>query len=263
MRKNKVLAKIRAGESARLAMMGYFLPPFVAYAAHYGFDGIWLDLEHHNFDRREVQSLLSFCHLYDIDCYVRPATREKAELYRYFEDGAAGLIIPHVNDVEAARDLVQKVKFPPIGDRGLHGRGLEGNFGLDTAVSRAALAEHARQETALILQIETLPGLEQAAAMAVLPGVDGLYVGPADLSLRLPYQPEGNGVTLETALQQIATICREHGKFWGCLPRTTDELRQHIALGSTFLVWGVDARILQDGLAQSSRDITGLLDAKS
>ncbi len=100
MRNSKILAKIRAGKPARLAMMGHFIPIFVAHAANLGYDGIWLDLEHRAMDSREVQAMLAFFHLYDIDCMVRVPTREKGQLYRYLEDGATGLMIPHVSDVE-------------------------------------------------------------------------------------------------------------------------------------------------------------------
>lgn len=252
MRKSKILAKFRAGQPARLAMMGYFLPPFVAYAAHIGFDGIWMDTEHHNFDDREIQALLAFFHLYDIDCALRVSTREKARLYRYLEDGATGLIVPHVNDVQSVRDLVQSAKFPPVGDRGVHGRGLEAKFGLD---SRDAMVDNARNETFLIVQIETPQALAQAEEMASIAGVDGLYVGPADLGLRLSQQPASERITVEGAIEQVGNICKRHNKLWGSLPRTTDEVQRHAALGSNFLVWGVDARILQDGLSQANREL--------
>src|SRR5215510_3446391 len=155
MRNSKILAKVRAGKPARLAMMGHFLPGFVAQAAQQGYDGIWLDLEHRAFDTREIQALLAFFHLYDIDCMLRTPTREKGQLYRYLEDGATGLIVPHVSDVQSARELVQKVKFPPVGDRGLEGKGLESNFGLDIPTTRDPLVEHALHETFLMVQIET------------------------------------------------------------------------------------------------------------
>src|SRR5688500_10925953 len=159
MRKSKILAKIRAGKAAKIAMMGHFLPPFVAFAANLGYDGIWFDLEHRAMDSREIQAMLAFFHLYDIDCMLRTPTREKGQLYRYLEDGATGLMVPHVSDVESARDLVQRVKFPPLGDRGLEGRGLETNFGLDIPGTRDPLVEHALRETFLFLQIETPQGL--------------------------------------------------------------------------------------------------------
>ncbi len=254
MRKSKILAKVRAGQPARLAKLDFFIPPFVAYAAKLGFDGIWLDLEHFNFDNREVQSILSYFHLYDIDCMVRPPTREKAQLYRYLEDGATGLIIPHVNDVDTARDLVQSVKFPPVGDRGIHGGGLEGSFGLDT---KDALIENALKETFILVQIETPQALAQAEQMAAIPGLDGLYVGPADLGMRLKLQPDG--IHVNKAIAQIAAICRQHGKMWGSLAATEEDLILHRDLDATLQVWGVDARILQAGLTQAWADLERVL----
>jgi 2-keto-3-deoxy-L-rhamnonate aldolase RhmA len=255
MRNSKILVKTRAGQPARIAMMGYFLPNFIAHAASLGYDGIWLDLEHRAFDRREVQALLAYFHLYDIDCLLRPPTREKGELYRYLEDGATGLIVPHVSDVSSARELVQKVKFPPVGDRGLEGRGLETNFGLDIPQTRDPLVAHALRETFLIVQIETPQGLAAAAEIAAIPGIDGLYVGPQDLRIRLLNLPEGERVTVDEAIRQVAALCKQHGKLWGSLARTLDELREHHALGSQLLVWGIDARMIEAGLAQSSGEL--------
>ncbi|MEZ4670164.1 MAG: aldolase/citrate lyase family protein [Anaerolineae bacterium] len=252
MRKSKILAKVRAGQPAKLAMMGHFLPPFVAYAAKLGFDGIWLDMEHHNFDDREVQAMLAFFHLYDIDCVVRPPTREKARLYRYLEDGATGFVIPHVNDVETARDLVQSVKFPPVGDRGIHGRGLEANFGLD---NRDALVANALEETFILVQIETPGALAQADAMAAIPGVDGLYIGPADLGLRLKLLPEDDRIHVNKAIDQVSRICRQHGKMWGSLAATEEDLLLQRDLGSQFVVWGVDGRIMLSGLTAAMADL--------
>jgi len=259
MRKSKILAKVRAGQTARIAMMGYFLPPFVAYAAHYGYDGIWLDLEHRPFDSREIQAMLAYFHLYDIDCLLRSPTREKAQLYRYLEDGATGLIIPHVSDVESARELVQKVKFPPIGDRGLEGRGLETNFGLDIPQTRDPLVAHALQETFLLVQIETPQAVNLIEDIAAIPGIDGLYIGPQDLRIRMMNLPEAQRVSQEEVAKRVADVCGRHGKLWGSLPATVDEMRSHAELGSQILVWGIDARMIQNGLASSAAELESVL----
>ena len=107
MRKSKTLAQIRNNQTVRMCCLGHYMPFFVKQAAHFGFDCIWLDLEHRNFSDRDVQALLAFAHLHDIDIMVRPATLEKTRLYRYLEDGAAGLMIPHVNTAEKARMLAE------------------------------------------------------------------------------------------------------------------------------------------------------------
>ncbi|MBT6147055.1 MAG: 4-hydroxy-2-oxovalerate aldolase, partial [Gemmatimonadetes bacterium] len=85
MRTSKVLQKMRSGRCARFCALGHYLPFYIRYAAHHGFDGIWLDLEHRAMDQREVQSILSMCHQHDIDCMVRAPTQERTKLYRYFE----------------------------------------------------------------------------------------------------------------------------------------------------------------------------------
>ena len=100
MRKSKTLARLRNDETVRMCCLGHFVPSFVKQAAHFGFDCIWLDLEHRYIDHANVMTLLAHSHLHDIDIMVRPPTLEKTGLYRYLEDGAAGLMIPHVNTAE-------------------------------------------------------------------------------------------------------------------------------------------------------------------
>lgn len=263
MRNSKILAKIRAGQPARIAQISYFLPNYIAHAASLGYDGIWLDLEHRPMDSRELQALLVYFHLYDIDCMLRTPTREKGQLYRYLEDGVAGLMIPHVSDVLSARELVQKVKFPPVGDRGLEGGGLESNFGLDVPTSRDPLVEHALRETFLVVQIETPQGLAAAEEIAAIPGLDGLYIGPQDLRLRMLHVPEDERYTTEAAVERIAAICKRHGKAWGSLAHTIDEVQQHAALGSQLLVWGSDARILQEGLTRAGGELDAVIQGGS
>ena len=131
MRKSKTLARIRRNETVRMCSLGHFVPAYVKFAAHFGFDCIWLDLEHRNMTDRDVQTLLVHSHLHDIDIMVRTPTLEKTRLYRYLEDGAAGLMIPHVNTAEKTAGLVDAVKFPPVGDRGLDGAGLDADYFVD------------------------------------------------------------------------------------------------------------------------------------
>ena len=259
MRNSTVLAKIRAGGAAKIAQMGHVLPPFIAYAAYAGYEGIWLDMEHFPMDNREVQTLLAFCHLYDIDALVRVPTREKTQLYRYLEDGAAGLIIPHVSTPEEARDLVQKVKFPPVGDRGLSPPNLQANFGLDLPDSRQPLVDHALRETSLILQIETPLGVSNVGAIASVPGVDGLFVGPSDLALRMQHETEDQRLAYKDSLTKVETASAAAGIFWGTMPREVNHIRTQVKMGAKMLVWGTDTTLLRAGLTQCARDLDAVL----
>ena len=90
MRKSKLLEKILAGRCARICGLGHYLPFFVRYAAHHGYDAIWLDLEHRAMEQREVQSLLALCHACDIDCMLRSPTLERTRSTAILRTGRRG-----------------------------------------------------------------------------------------------------------------------------------------------------------------------------
>ncbi|MCC7209225.1 MAG: 4-hydroxy-2-oxovalerate aldolase [Anaerolineae bacterium] len=259
MRQSKIRARIQQGQPVRLAMMGHFVPPYVAFAAHAGYDGIWLDLEHHAMTGREVQALLAFFHRYDIDCIIRPPTREKGLLYRYLEDGAAGVMLPHVSTPDMARELVNKVRFPPFGDRGLAGFGFEANFGLDVG----DLVEHANRETLVFAQIETPEAVDNVEAIAATPGLDGLYIGPNDLGIRLALQEPESRPDMAQIMARVAAACERHGKIWGIFTLSEAGLAGQVAQGARLLVWGVEFALLRAGLQHSREQLDAVLQAAS
>src|SRR5262249_10880492 len=152
MRRSKILAKIRAGKIARVCSTGSPIAMYPALAAHFHYDGIWLDAEHRVWEPREIETMLARHHAADIDCLCRPCTKEKNALYRLLEDGAAGLMIPHVGSADEARALVRSIKFPPLGDRGYCGGGRDADFWVGAP---SDYVEQANRETFLTVQIET------------------------------------------------------------------------------------------------------------
>ena len=232
-----------------MCALGHFIPSYVRHAAHYGFDCIWLDLEHRLISEREVQSLLAFAHLSDIDIMLRAPTLEKTRLYRYLEDGAAGLMIPHVSTPEKAQMLVDAVKFPPIGNRGIDGAGLDSDFLID---DYETFPEQANKETFLVVQIETPEAVENVDAIAATPGVDAMFVGPGDLGLRLKHST--GDMTMESAFEQVAAAAARHGKAWGCPVATREELQRRRSQGGQLLAHGGEFRALMSMLEASAAD---------
>jgi 4-hydroxy-2-oxoheptanedioate aldolase len=165
----------------------------------------------------------------------RPPTKEKNALYRLLEDGAAGLMIPHVSTPEHARELVQAVKFPPLGDRGLDGSGLDGNFYINLPPT---YPQDANRETFLVVQIETPLALENVEAIAAVPGVDVLFLGPGDMSLRLNCSPSVNDPQMMAAQKKIATAAKKHGKAWGRPVGTGEDAKVVIDLGAQLVAHG-------------------------
>ena len=248
MRKSKTLARLRNKETVRMCCLGHYIPAFVKHAAHFGYDCIWLDLEHRNFSSREVEALLVHSHLHDIDIMLRAPTLEKTQLYRYLEDGATGLMIPHVSTGEKARMLVDHVKFPPIGNRGLDSAGLDADYlvhGLDGYV------EQVNQETFLVVQVETPEAVANVDDIASTPGLDGIFVGPGDLGLRLQHDPV---MSLEEAIEKVAAACAKHDVAWGLPAGTVEDLRRRREQGGQLLAHGGEFRAILAALESGAAD---------
>lgn len=259
MRQSKVLAQLRNRRFARVCALGHYLPFFVRYAAHCRYDAIWLDLEHRAMDDREVQALLAFCRAADIDCMVRPPTLSRTRLYRYLEDGATGFMLPFISDAQMAQAAVTAVKFPPMGNRGLDGAGLDADYGLAAWSPGSAYTEDANRETFIVAQIETPEAVANADEIAAVPGIDLLFIGPGDLGLRLAADTSTR-ITIDHAVEQVAAAARRHGKAWGRTASAIDELAQYRRMGAQMVPWGGDFALVKV-LQACSRELDDALHA--
>jgi len=255
-RKSKVLARLRSGQFARIAATGHFLPFFIRYAAHYGYDGIWLDLEHRTMNDREVQASIAACYYNDIDCMVRPQTLGRSHLYHYLEDGATGFMIPFVSTPDIARQIVEAVKFPPLGNRGVDGAGLDGDYGLVVWKPDSTYFEDANRETFIVAQIETLEAVENVEAIAAVPGVDCIFIGPGDLGLRLRFSD--SPLAMPDVIARVAAAAQRNNIAWGITAGSAEVLAHYRKLGAQIIPWGGDFALM-NVLKRCSEELDGVL----
>jgi 4-hydroxy-2-oxoheptanedioate aldolase len=195
-----------------------------------------------------VQLLLTHFQLADIDCMLRPPTLEKTRLYRYLEDGATGLMIPHVSTAQKTQELVSAVKFPPLGDRGIDAAGLDVLFTLADPISYTT---EANDETFLVVQIETPEAVENVEAIAATKGLAGMFIGPGDLSLRI--NKTDTDLTMEAAIEKVAAAAKRHNVAWG-LPAGTPELLAHYrSMGAQLLNYGSEFMAVKNMLDDSAQ----------
>ncbi|HYF37854.1 MAG TPA: aldolase/citrate lyase family protein [Prosthecobacter sp.] len=256
MRKSKVLAKLRTGQVARICASGSPIASFPAIAAHFHYDGIWMESEHRAWAPVEIEAAIARHHAADIDCCWRPPTKEKNALYRLLEDGATGLMIPHVSTPEEAERLVQAIKFPPLGDRGFDGGGRDADYWVGAPKD---YIDQANLETFLVVQIETPQALKNASAIAAVPGVDVLFLGPGDMSLRLGCTAAVNDPRMLEVQQEIAAAARRHGKAWGRPVGTADDARAIMDLGAQFIAYGSEFGGIYQHLANCCADFDRIL----
>lgn len=209
-----------------------------AHAARAGFDAIWLDSEHNTWERREIQRMISLHHMADIDCIVRTGSRNPTDLYRLLEDGATAVLIPMVNSRKEAEDLVRATKFAPLGQRGVDGGGMDNSFGLKGR--DYGYFQIANRETLLIVQIETLEALDAVDEIAATPGLDGLFIGPGDLALRLQCPMDWTQPAMQKAQARIAAAAAKNGIAWGRPARTQDDIQALAAAGARLIAHGSD-----------------------
>jgi 2-keto-3-deoxy-L-rhamnonate aldolase RhmA len=163
------------------------------------------------------------------------------------EDGATGLMIPHVSTAAKARMLVDAVKFPPLGDRGLDGAGLDSDFIL---AGGDDYIDDANRETFLVVQIETPEAVTNVEEIAAVEGVDGLFIGPGDLGLRI--KRTETKLTLDAAFETVAAAAKRHGKAWGCPAASADKVKQLREQGAQLIAHGGEFRALMNALEECS-----------
>ncbi|MEN3943600.1 aldolase/citrate lyase family protein [Prosthecobacter sp. SYSU 5D2] len=256
MRKSKIRQKLDAGQVARVCALGSNVPYYPQMAAHFGYDGVWVDGEHRVWDPREITELVARHHLADIDCLFRPATTEKSGISRLLEDGVAALMIPQVNDTARARHLMEAAKFPPVGDRGLDGSGVDAGFWIQKGDDYIKQRNH---ETVLILQIETPQALEAMADIIAIPGVDALFLGPGDLSLRLGCTGSIRDPQILDAATRLAAVCKAAGKAWGMPVGNIEDAKTVVDLGCQILAMGNEFWGIHDHLKSNGEQLQSLL----
>ena len=162
-------------------------------------------------------------------------------------------MMPLISDAEDAQHIVNAVKFPPVGNRGMDGAGLDGDFGLGVWTPDSTYTDDANRETFIAVQIETPEALENVEEIAAVPGVDALFVGPGDLGLRLSQSEGETQTSLNEAIAQVADVARRQDIAWGIPAGTPELIKQYRGMGAQLLAYGGDFS-LTAVLERSSQD---------
>ena len=204
-----------------------------------GFDWLLLDAEHSPNDPVSILSMLQAVAPYPVTPIVRPAWNDKVLIKRYLDVGAQSLLIPYVQNEAEARAAVDAVRFPPRGVRGVAGLTRATRFGrVDNYLAQAD------REICLLVQIETREGLDNLEKIARLDGIDGVFIGPADLAAGLGHLGEQGHPEVQSAIQEAMRRIKACGKPAGILTPDEATARRYMEWGSTFTAVGLDVGIL-------------------
>lgn len=203
-----------------------------------GFDWLFFDMEHSTFSVKSVQHCIQAVRG-ECLAIVRVPENSAAWIKRVLDTGCDGIVIPQVNSADEARQAVKAAKYPPLGARSVgigraHGYGM--NFG--------DYVEHANERVALIIQIEHIDAVKDLDAILRVPGIDGVQIGPYDLSGSMNMLGQVASELVQTALRTIKEKCCAQNMPVSMFTLKPEAARKEIEDGCSFMLVGTDAAFL-------------------
>lgn len=244
--------------TAKRPLIGMWLStgsPLVAeICAGSGLDWVLIDAEHGPNDLTSILPQLQALAAYPVTTLVRPPIGDPVLIKQYLEIGAQNLLIPLCDTADHAGQLVRAVRYPPHGVRGVGS-----SLGRSARWGRVeGYLQNAGDETSLYLQIETTTAVANVEAILAVDGVDGIFLGPADLAASMGHLGESGHPDVVAAVERCLDLARAAGKPAGVYSSDPELAARYISAGVSFVCVGADVAILARGTeALASRFIEG------
>jgi len=258
MQSSTIKGKLSRNEPALAVQLHLTDPSVFELASLLGFDGIWIDLEHHSHSVQTAGNLMRAARVGTSDIIARPGKGEFMRLGRLLEAGAQGIMYPRCDDATEAAQVVQWSKFAPIGKRGFDGGNPDAPY---CAMPITQYIAQANAETFVIVQLEEQTAVDHAEAIAAVDGVDVIMLGPADFSILSGIPGQFDHPRLQKAIETIAAAANNTGKNWACPAFSPDHAQSLIDQGARLLFHGADILMVRAGLESIKKTFTKVLTA--
>lgn len=209
-RPSRVLKLLSEGRLPTILKINLSDPRVIEIAGLSGVDAVWLCNEHVPNDWIGLENQIRAARIHNVDTIVRVARGAYSDYIKPFEADATGIMVPHVSSADEARQIVEWVRFHPVGKRAMDGGNMDGQFCLLPADE---YMRHTNAERIVILQIESPEALENVEAIAAVPGFNGLLFGPGDFSHRIGKAGQLDAPEVVDARRRVAAAALRHGKF--------------------------------------------------
>ena len=206
------------------------------------YDWLLLDMEHSPNDLESLLTQLQAAAAYPPSAVVRVPWNDTVMIKRVLDIGAQSLLIPYVQTVDEARAAVAATRYPPVGVRGVAGATRATRFG-----RVPGYAQRAHEEICLLVQLETQGALQHIEAIAALDGIDGIFIGPADLHASMGSAGEIAHPAVMPLIEDAIRRIRAAGKAPGILMVNETVAHRCVELGTLFTAVGTDVGLLARG----------------
>jgi 4-hydroxy-2-oxoheptanedioate aldolase len=217
-----------------------------------GFDWVLVDCEHAAIETIEVLPALQAIGQHpETSAVVRVASNDATLFKRVLDMGTQTVMVPYVQTAQEAADAVHAMRYGPSGMRGMAGMTRATRYGkVDDYFTTA------EDELCLIVQVETLTGLKNLDAIAKTDGVDGVFIGPADLSASMGLRGQMTHPDVDTAVSTAITRLVEMDVPAGVMALDPDVAGQYLALGASFVAVAVDLVLIAGAVADMRKRFT-------
>ena len=255
MRESRIKAKLRRGDPVLVITLHLIDPSVFELTSLLGFDGIWIDLEHHSHSLQTTAEMMRAARVGGADIIARPAKGEFMRMQRMLEAGAHGIMYPRCDDAREAAEVVQWAKFGPVGRRGFDGASPDVPY---LSMPLDEYVEEANRQTFVIVQIESPEAVDKVDEIAAVEGVDILMFGPADFSILAGIPGQFDHDRVQEARRKIARAATRAGKYWGCPAGTVEQAQEFLAMGALAIFHQADIVLIKNGLEEVQRQMSPL-----
>ena len=208
-----------------------------------GFDWLLIDMEHGHGDYQTLLAQLQAIEGSETIPIVRVQANDAAVIKRVLDLGAYGVMVPLVSSRADAEAAVRATRYPPAGIRGIAGSHRAGGYGRHSA----EYWKRANDEILVVAQIETHSALEDVEAIAAVPDLDVLFVGPADLSAALGHMGNPGHPEVQAAMTRVEAAARAHKRALGNITRSWEQAKELYGKGYQFLTLCSDVSLMTQG----------------
>jgi 4-hydroxy-2-oxoheptanedioate aldolase len=221
-----------------------------------GFDWLFLDLEHGAMSIETASQIALAGLAAGIAPIVRVPKGEYSLATRLLDNGALGIVVPHINTAAEAREVADRLRYPPLGHRGVFSSMPHYDY---RSVKVEEMTDALNAANLIVVMLETPGAIDNAEAIAAVDGIDVLLIGTNDLCIEMGIPGDLGHPKVAQAYERMVAACRRHGK-WAGMGGVYDEplMRRYVELGCRFLMAGADLAFMMSAGAQRTTFLRSL-----
>lgn len=238
MKENIVRTKLKNGEPVFGLLTPIYDPAVVEVIGHLGFDCYFLDCEHGAGGPMQVEHFVRACETVGIMPLARVRSADLKLVLQFMDTGIMGVMLPGVRDADDVKTLVEAVKYPPLGRRGI--APVRANDYLLGPMPQAQYVGFSNEQTLVMPQIETMEAVSNLDSLLRIEGVDGFIVGPRDLSMSMGLPDGPAHAEVRAMIDRIFGAVRAAGLVVGTVAGTGEEAQDLVQRGANIVLGSIN-----------------------